>query len=155
MNRVLVHCFIWRCRHFCHHRIIIITSSYRCRDTIPRLSAMGLVRIQTFNRDWQVFFFTPPLPSSPYIPSRLLCIKSWLSRRISFENSSWSVYAFSDLKGMGVQGLHPVPSVRTLLFQQYLISRDSTFPFLDRIMKKRKLEVAANTLPHFTTTKRI
>ena len=48
------------------------------------------------------------------------------------------MYAFSDLKGMGEQGLHPAPSVRTLLFQQYLISRDSTFPLPNNDKKKTR-----------------
>ena len=100
-NGVLTHCFISRFRYFYHHSIVI-TSSYRCQvpfiqvdDTMLRLSAMGLVRIQKFYRDWKKGF-SPPTPTTilmyPISPQRLLCIlKSWLS--YFFWTSSWFVYA--------------------------------------------------------------
>ena len=105
-NGVLTHCFRWRCRYFYHHSIVI-TSSYRCQvsfiqvdDTMLWLSAMGLVRIKKFNRDGKKGLSPPP--PSPCIPSHLLCINSWLSRRISFEILLDFVYAFSDWKVIGV-----------------------------------------------------
>ena len=61
----------------------------------------------------------------------------FLSRRISIEISFWFVYAFSDLEGIGVQGLQPPPPFcRKILpirvFEPYLISIYSTPPFLHR-----------------------